>query len=129
MDLATRPDHVIAELTDLTTKRRYVIGGELSALDAETLFHLRELFFVVQSSTPVVTRVPVEADANFSHGAPEALFSGSYTFNTLTDFDVSPDGQRFLLMKETQAEALEDTQLIIVENWFEELDRLAPPAD
>jgi hypothetical protein len=40
-------------------------------------------------------------------------------------FDVSPDGQRFLMVKETdQAPSL--TQINVVLNWFEELKRRVP---
>ncbi len=41
---------------------------------------------------------------------------------------ISPDGQRFLMIKEGEqtADTSEPTQLIVVENWFEELKRLVP---
>jgi serine/threonine-protein kinase len=40
-------------------------------------------------------------------------------------FDISPDGERFLLNKAPPQENI--TELIVVENWFEELKRKAPP--
>ena len=54
----------------------------------------KELFFVSLDSRMMA--VPIEADAKFHAGAPVALFpvrlSGSNT-----NYDVSPDGQRFLV--------------------------------
>ena len=39
-------------------------------------------------------------------------------------YDVSPDGQRFLMMKERAATP---ASLIVVEHWFEELKGRVPP--
>jgi hypothetical protein len=56
------------------------------------------------------------------------LFEGAYlpTPFVVPDYDVSPDGQRFLMLKpaETQTSAL--TQINVVLNWFEELKRRVP---
>ncbi len=42
-------------------------------------------------------------------------------------YDVAPDGQRFLMIKEgTPAESGTPPSLILVQNWFEELRRLVP---
>ena len=42
--------------------------------------------------------------------------------------DVSPDGQRFLMLKERERRKADEmpSQLIVVLNWLEELKRLAP---
>jgi len=39
-------------------------------------------------------------------------------------YDISPDGQRFLMMKEGTAK--EQSQINVILNWFEELKRLVP---
>jgi hypothetical protein len=44
-------------------------------------------------------------------------------------WDISSDGQRFLLMKDEEELVAVSTRLIIVDNWFEELNRLAPPSE
>lgn len=53
----------------------------------------------------------------------EAVVSGENTF------DISADGSRLLLRREIESEieVTEVTLLVAVENWFEELKRLAPP--
>ena len=77
--------------------------------------------------------VPVETEQRFAAGTPMELFRGDYFVPTLTiSYDVTADGQRFLLLKaiEENVEDIEShlTSLVVVENWFEDLQRLAPPA-
>ena len=56
--------------------------------------------------------------------APE-YFNGSG--NSGAAYDVSPDGERFLMIR--QAHPPPATEIIVVENWFEELKRLVPLPD
>ncbi len=62
----------------------------------------------------------------FSPGSPNLLFEGEYVpSGALANYDVSPDGQRFLMMQDASPEqAL--TQINIVLNWFEELKQKVP---
>ena len=91
-----------------------------------------ELFF---RNGDAVMAVGVEDDEAFSPGAPEVLFTGSYwsAGDSTPNYDVAADG-RFLMMRSAgasgqgAAQALEQTLLVTVENWFEELRRLAPPS-
>jgi dipeptidyl aminopeptidase/acylaminoacyl peptidase len=69
--------------------------------------------------------VGVTTQPNFSAGKPRMLFEGPYLLSpqTFPNYDVSPDGQRFLMLKATgQAQA--STQINVVLNWTEELKRL-----
>jgi hypothetical protein len=43
--------------------------------------------------------------------------------------DVSPDGQRFLMLKPTSAQEAVPTQINVVLNWFEELRQRVPPGN
>ena len=75
--------------------------------------------------------VPVETEPTFSHGNPTLLFEGPYGSSTgfrFPSWDVSSDGQRLLMLKESpaSARATHDTGLVLVQNWFEELTRLVP---
>lgn len=84
-----------------------------------------ELFY---RAGDAVMAVSIETEPTFSSGSPQVMFSGDYVPHF---YDVSPDGGRFLMMKprRTQIEQTsEATHLVVVENWFEELRRLAPPA-
>jgi hypothetical protein len=40
-------------------------------------------------------------------------------------YDVSPDGQRFLMIKPSE-QATSLTQIVVVQNWFEELKQKVP---
>jgi serine/threonine protein kinase/Tol biopolymer transport system component len=71
--------------------------------------------------------VPVQTKGTFSAGRPHTLFEGQYVLTQATspDYDVSPDGQRFLMLKYSgQTQAL--TQINVVLNWTQELKRLVP---
>jgi len=53
------------------------------------------------------------------------LFEQRYAFGsaqTVANYDVSPDGQRFVMVKDDSASG----RINLVLNWFEELKRLAP---
>ncbi len=69
--------------------------------------------------------VDITTEASLSVGNPRLLFEGRYwsTAWPLTNYDVSPDGQRFLMVKEDRSAV---TQINVVLNWFEELKRLVP---
>ena len=42
-------------------------------------------------------------------------------------YDISPDGQRFLMVKESRSEqAAAQREIVVVQNWREELKRLVP---
>jgi len=47
-----------------------------------------------------------------------------YRFNQGGAYTVAPDGERFLMIK--RSEETSTTELILVQNWFEELKRLVP---
>ena len=66
--------------------------------------------------------VEVTTQPAFSAGKPRILFEGAYvpTPRSLPNYDVSPDGQRFLMLEASeQGQAPE--QINVVLNWFEEL--------
>ena len=66
--------------------------------------------------------VDIEMEPIFSARDPKPLF----VMPSKVSYDVSPDGERFVVIKEGAGTAWA-TELIVVENWFEELKRLAPP--
>jgi len=89
----------------------------------------RELFYGHPSGDRIMV-VAVEADPAFSAENPRVLLTVDYVdrATTFPSFDISPDGERFLVVKEIGRieEVSGPTELIVVENWFEELRRLAP---
>jgi hypothetical protein len=68
--------------------------------------------------------VATTTKANFSADTPKVLFEGHYaTYNTTPAYDVTPDGQRFLLAKTAEQGPQE---ISVVLNWFEELKQKVP---
>jgi len=63
----------------------------------------------------------------FSAGKPRMLFEGAYVPSspTISSYDVSADGQRFLMLKPVER-AQAATQIVVVQNWFEELKQKVP---
>ena len=64
----------------------------------------------------------------FAAGKPRMLFEGPYlpTSASFPYYDVSPDGQRFLMLKPVEAQTSAPTQINVVLNWFEELKKKVP---
>jgi Tol biopolymer transport system component/predicted Ser/Thr protein kinase len=83
----------------------------------------RELFYRAGNK---MMAVDVATEETFSAGKPRVLFEGPYvpTPRSFPDYDVSPDGQRFLMLKATEQTA--PTQINVVLNWFEELKQKVP---
>ena len=71
--------------------------------------------------------VDVTMQPAFSAGKPRVLFEGHYMMgpSSPANYDVSPDGQRFLMVK--AREEATPTQINIVLNWADELKRRVPP--
>jgi serine/threonine-protein kinase len=89
----------------------------------------KELFYRSGQKMMVAS---VETQPTFKAETPRLLFEGYYDgtwFDLTSDYDISPDGQRFLMIKWQTEETSTPTQLIIVQNWFEELKRLVPTGE
>ena len=65
--------------------------------------------------------------SGFSVGSSRLLFEGHYQYspNVTADYDVSPDGQRFLMVQSSGPEQT-PTQIRVVLNWLEELKQRVP---
>ncbi len=94
----------------------------------------RELFY---RTGDAVMAVAVKAEPAFSFEAPKTLFRGAYVSlnlnygaNELKPWDISPDGRRFLMMKEVASGGKPATEtprkINIVLNWLEELKQRVP---
>jgi serine/threonine-protein kinase len=72
--------------------------------------------------------VSVESEGGFSLGRARPLFEDVYVpRGTSRNYDIHPDGKQFLMIKTVEEEEeVPVTELLVVENWFEELKRLAP---
>jgi Tol biopolymer transport system component/tRNA A-37 threonylcarbamoyl transferase component Bud32 len=89
----------------------------------------QELFYV--SPAGALMRVGVERGPTWAAGAPtKFLNEGYYTIpggNVGRTYDISPDGQRFLMIKAGGGSGLASApQIVVVQNWLAELKRLVP---
>ena len=88
-----------------------------------------ELFFRSSESSDMM-RVAVDKRSTFTAGRPERLFAAAYGEGVGTDrerqrpWDVAPDG-RFLMLKDL-SRAESTAHIVVVQNWTEEVKRLAP---
>jgi len=68
--------------------------------------------------------VGIKTEPTFTAGGGEVLFTGEYaTIGAVVNYDISPDGLRFLMIKESEQPV---TQINVILNWDEELNRLVP---
>jgi serine/threonine-protein kinase len=91
----------------------------------------KELFY--REPSGAVMSASVESGPTFRAGNPTKLVEGGGYFAPLLElgrtYDVSPDGQRFLMIKvggESDQTAALPPSIVIVQNWSEELKRLVP---
>ena len=84
----------------------------------------RELFY---RNGDKMMAVETTTEPSFAAAKPKTLFEGQHVRNKSVPFpafDVSPDGQRFLMLKPVTQEQSAPTQINVVLNWTEELKRL-----
>jgi serine/threonine-protein kinase len=92
----------------------------------------RELFFVTGSA---LMSAPVRFAPSFAIGNPTVVFEepsiildGRLLGNTGRTYDVSRDGDRFLLLKDDADRSTGRPDVIVVQNWFRELNQKLPGA-
>ncbi len=71
--------------------------------------------------------VSVKTEPKFSFGKPSLIFSGSFyaSFPWERNYDISPDGERFLMLEEVQPPT-SARSLTVVLNWYREVEKAAP---
>jgi serine/threonine-protein kinase len=80
----------------------------------------RELFY---RNGVAMMAVGVKSEQTFTAGSSVVLFTGNYQSALNRQYDVTSDGQRFLMIKQEQQQG---ASINVVQNWFEELKRLVP---
>jgi hypothetical protein len=106
---ATGPDRRVPVSTDGGTHPRWNPNG-------------RELFYRNENKMMVVD---VPTTSNRALSKPRVLFEQRYAFGsaqTVANYDVSLDGERFIMIKDDSASG----RINVVLNWTEELKRLVP---
>jgi len=91
----------------------------------------RELYYRSsgeQRATGVMV-VDVTSDPDFTRGKPRALFDAEFETSVPRSYDMSPEGDRFVMRTISQAEPQPVTEIQVVLNWLDELKRLVPTED
>jgi Tol biopolymer transport system component len=70
-----------------------------------------------------VLAVEIFTEPRLSAGTPRVLFEGRYVRNNYRAYDLAPDGEHFVMIKEGERWG---TRLEVVANWFEKLKELVP---
>jgi len=85
----------------------------------------KQLFYRRQDQ---VWGVDVRTDGPFATSKPRLLFekAGYGIGDPIRSYDLSLDSQRFLMVKDEQRTSAPATEVVLVQNWFEELERLVP---
>jgi dipeptidyl aminopeptidase/acylaminoacyl peptidase len=110
-------------------KRNWLISTETEggkepvwAPDSKTIYY--------RNGTKLVA-VKSVTEGGFTPGRAQYLFDDVYQPGFLTwSYDIHPDGKRFLMIKKVEEqEKAPIIELIIVDNWFEELKRRVPTGE
>jgi serine/threonine protein kinase/Tol biopolymer transport system component len=86
----------------------------------------RELFYR-SVDTDKMMAIEVQTEPSFRASAPRVLFQGRFAgaIDQHAGYDISPDGQRFLMLKANE-QSQAPAQINVVLNWFEELKQKVP---
>jgi hypothetical protein len=84
-----------------------------------------ELFYL--NGAGEMVSVEVLPGTDFRTGAEQVLFLATAYRDDFfhAAYDVTADGQRFIMIRNTESGSF-DEELIVIENWFDELERLVP---
>ena len=124
-DQTGRPEVYVERFPGLGERRQISVGGGVEPLwspDGSELFYRR-------LSPDAMMVVRIESDPVFQVSTAEILFEGRYYRNAFgRTYDITPDGKRFLMLEPAPASSEPKTapHIVVVLDWFEELERLVP---
>ena len=92
----------------------------------------QELFYFAPNGALI--RVSVAAGPRWTPSAPTKVLEGNYAVGSglaggrpFRNYDIAPDGQRFLMLKAAGSDTIvAPPQIIVVQHFDEELKRLVP---
>jgi serine/threonine-protein kinase len=88
----------------------------------------QEIFYLAVPPDGGFMAVPVRTTNTFTFGNPTQLFDGRpyYTAPPGRTYDVTPDGQKFLMIKAPKAPDANTSRAVLILDWFEELQARVP---
>ena len=89
-----------------------------------------EIFYRSEEGDRMMSVTYTIVEDSFQLGRPRELFQGRFRIGPLQFYDVSPDGERFVMVQSvTEENAVDTNNPVVVLNWLDEVERLAPPED
>ena len=71
--------------------------------------------------------VPISTAPTLRAGVPQLLFRGRYISGSpARGYDVMPDGNHFIMIKHDERPAMPVSQIVLIQNWFEDLKARLP---
>ena len=121
-DRAGQANVYVRPFPDADTETQVSVAGgkqPVWARDRLELFYLNDAGEMVS--------VEVSPGTDFRTGPEQVLFSATAYRDDFyhAAYDVTADGQRFIMIRKSESGSF-DEELIVIENWHEELKRLAP---
>ena len=92
----------------------------------------RELYYTAPAQTAGgatlrMMVVPITVAGSLRAGRPQALFEGRFLVSAnVRGYDITPDGQRFLMVQPMERPPIVPNQIVVVQNWFDELRQRVP---
>ena len=86
----------------------------------------RQVFYLTPDGRRMMM-VTVSSGTTFAASPPQPAFDGQFAVGFggfWSNYDVSPDGREFLMLKPEKTE--DNTKVTLVVNWLAELSRVAP---
>ncbi len=124
-DESNAEDHVY--VTDFPSKVRKIPITSESGEQALWGEHGDQLFYRHEGQ---IWAVDIQTDGGFSISNRHLLFDKPAYYRGVSgqirDYDLDPRSQRFLMVRFDQGTPTPVTEMILVQNWFEELKRLVP---
>jgi hypothetical protein len=108
-------------------RREQVTGGNSYG----PVWRGKEIFYIESlpdvPTTVRVMAVPIATTPAFAIGTPHLLFEGLFRVDgPFRGYDVSADGQRFLMVRAVERPPERVSQMVFVQNWFAELTARVP---
>jgi len=86
----------------------------------------QELFY--GSPDGALMGVRMEPGPSWRSSTPARILQRQFAYSGFgRAFDIAPDGRRFLMIREGGGNEAAPQNLVVVQNWLEELKRLVPP--
>ncbi len=101
--------------------------GPAWSRDGRELFYANTQAVGGQATSTEMMAVPVTLRPTFTAGAPRQLFEGRYGATSgIRSYDVTADGRRFLMVQQRERPAVAAAEMILVQNWLEEVKARVP---